>query len=97
MRQFQVLDPHQASVPMEERSRGEQEEKRDMCMGSTKPWSAYGVLWRTVIGRFPASEEKRVLCTVTPHLVQSPAALLRVAMPFGKTVLFSQGRHGRIQ
>lgn len=40
------------------RNRGEQEEKRDLCMGSTKPWSASRVLWRTVIGRFPASEEK---------------------------------------
>lgn len=91
-----MLEPHQASVPMEERSRGEQEEKRDMCMGSTKPWSAYGVLWRTVIGCFPASEEKRVPWTVIPYLVQ-PLALLRDAMPFGKAVLFSQGRHGRIR
>lgn len=35
-------------------------------------------------------------CTVTPHLVQL-SALLRNSMSFGKAVLFSRGRHGRIR
>lgn len=55
IKQSWVRDSHQALVPLEEASKGEQGEKWDNCMGSAKP---YGVLWRAGIGRLPASEKK---------------------------------------